>query len=311
MLGQKSVFILDGDAHMRQRKLLLPAFQGGAVENFRTVISDVAEVEVGRWREGERLVMRDRMRALTFEVIVRVVFGVSDPKRIEQLRRALVAVLDMQTALLLPRVLRGDLGRWSPGGRFQRRLKEADALIYGEIALRRSEADLEDRSDVLSMLLGARDEEGRSMSDVELRDELMTLLLAGHETTASVLAFAFDLLPRNPHVLSRLRDELNAGEDAYLNAVVTETLRLRPALDSCARTLTRPRKIGDWEVPAGIRIYPAIAVVQLRGDLYPEPHEYRPERFIDGAAESYAWLPFGGEFADASAPRSRKRRWRR
>ncbi len=311
VVGERSVFTLDGEAHMRQRKLLLPAFQGCAVENFRTVIRDVAKVEVGRWRLGERLVMRDRMRALTFEVIARGVFGVSEPKRIEKLQRALVAVLDMQTALLLPRVLRGDLGRWSPGGRFQRRLKAADALIYREIALRRTEADLEDRSDVLSMLLGARDEEGRSMSDVELRDELMTLLLAGHETTASVLAFAFDLLPRNPRVLERLRDELNAGEDAYLNAVVTETLRLRPALDSCARTLAKARIIGDWEVPAGIRIYPAIIVVQLREDLYPEPHEYRPERFIDGATESYAWLPFGGEFGAASAPRLRRRRWRR
>ena len=294
VLGQKSVFILDGEPHMRQRKLLLPAFQGAAVGNFRAVIRDVAEAEIGRWREGEKLVMRERMRALTFEVIVRAVFGVTEPKRIERLRRALLAVLDMQTVLLLPRMLRRDLGRWSPGGRFQRRLAAADALLYEEINRRRAEADLEERSDVLSVLLCARDEEGGSMSDIELRDELMTMLLAGHETTASVLAFAFDLLPRNPHALSRLRDELRSGEDAFLNAVVSETLRLRPALDSCARTLVKPCTVGGWELPAGIRIYPAIAVVHLREDLYPEPHAYRPERFIDGGAQSYAWLPFGG-----------------
>ncbi len=294
VLGDKSVFILDGEAHMRQRKLLLPAFQGAAVENFRAIIRGVAEAEIGRWREGERVVMRERMRALTFEVIVRAVFGVTEPKRIERLRRALVSVLDMQTVLLLPRTLRRDLGRWSPGGRFRRRLEAADGLLYEEITRRRAEPDLEGRRDVLSMLLCARDEEGRPMTDAELRDELMTMLLAGHETTASVLAFAFDLLPRSPRVLGRLRDELSAGEDTYLNAVVTETLRVRPALDSCARTLAKPRTIGDWELPAGIRIYPAIAVVHLREDLYPEPHEYRPERFIDGGAESYAWLPFGG-----------------
>ncbi|MGA8746204.1 MAG: cytochrome P450 [Solirubrobacterales bacterium] len=294
VVGERSVFTLDGEAHMRRRKLLLPAFQGASVESFRTVIRDVADAEVGRWQEGERLVMREQMRALTFEVIVRAVFGVSERKRIERLRTALVGVLDMQTVLLLPRALRRDLGRWSPGGRFRRRLAAADALLYEEIGRRRAEADLEERSDVLSALLRARDEDGEPMSDVELRDELMTMLLAGHETTASVLAFAFDLLPRNPRVLGRLREELSRGEDGYLNAVVAETLRLRPALDSCARILAKPRTIGGWQLPAGIRIYPAIAVVHHREDLYPEPHEYRPERFIDGGAESYAWLPFGG-----------------
>jgi cytochrome P450 len=294
VLGDSSVLVLDGREHLRQRKLLLPPFQGSAIQNFRTIIRDVANAEISNWKEGEHFVMRQRMRTLTFEVIARAVFGVTERDRIERLRSALVSVLDMQTVFLLPNMLRHDFGRWSPWGQFQRRLQAADSLIYEEIALRRSEPDLEDRTDVLSLLLRARDEEDRSMTDVELRDELMTMLLAGHETTATGLAFAFDLLGRNPRVLDRLRDELSAGDDAYLDAVVTETLRLRPVIDSNARTLTKPRTIGGWDLPAGIRVYPAIAVVHLREDLYPRPHEFRPERFIDGEAESYAWLPFGG-----------------
>jgi cytochrome P450 family 135 len=294
VLGDKSVLILDGREHMRQRKLLLPPFQGSAVQNFRTVIREVAEAEVDSWKEGDSFVMRERMRALTFEVIVRAVFGVTERERISRLRSALVSVLDMQMVFALPNALRRDVGRLSPWGQFQRRLKAADALLYEEIARRRSEADLEQRTDVLSLLLRARDEEGEPMTDIELRDELMTMLMAGHETTATGLAFAFDLLPRSPHVLARLRDELEGDDDTYLDAVVTETLRLRPVIDAAERTLTKPRTIGGWDLPAGIRVYPAITVVQLREDLYPQPHEFRPERFIEEEAPSYAWLPFGG-----------------
>lgn len=294
VLGTKSVLILDGREHMRQRKLLLPPFQGSAIQSFRETIREVAEAEVDNWREGDRLVMRDRMRALTFEVIVRAVFGVTERERIERLRTALVSVLDLQMVFAMPNALRRDLGRFSPWGQFQRRLKAADVLLYEEIARRRSEADLEERTDVLSLLLRARDEEGEPMSDLELRDELMTMLMAGHETTATGLAFAFDLLPRNPGALSRLRDELTGEDDTYLDAVVTETLRLRPVIDAAERTLTKPRAIGGWELPAGIRVYPAIAVVHLREDLYPQPYEFRPERFIEEEAPSYAWLPFGG-----------------
>jgi cytochrome P450 len=294
VLGDKSVLILDGREHLRQRRLLLPPFQGSAVQNFRTVIREVAEAEVDGWKEGESFVMRDRMRALTFEVIVRAVFGVTERERIERLRGALVSLIDMQAIFLMPKALRRDLGRWSPWGQFQRRLEAADTLIYEEIGRRRGESDLGDRTDVLSLLLRARDEDGGAMTDVELRDELMTMLLAGHETTATGLAFAFDLLMREPRVLLRLREELDGEDDTYLDAVVTESLRLRPVIDANERTLTKPRTIGGWDLPAGIRVYPAIVVVQLREDLYPQPHEFRPERFIEEEAKSYSWLPFGG-----------------
>ena len=168
-------------------------------------------------------------------------------------------------------------------------------LLYEEIERRRGEPDLEERSDVLSLLLRARDEQGRAMTDVELRDELFTMLGAGHETTATGLAFAFELLLRNPPVLARLREELEGGDDdAYLDAVVKETLRLRPVIDAAERTLTVPRVVAGWELPAGVKVYPGIALVHLREDLYPRAHEFRPERFIEDGAESYSWLPFGG-----------------
>ncbi|HEV7774766.1 MAG TPA: cytochrome P450 [Conexibacter sp.] len=294
VLGQRSVLVLDGAEHLRQRRLLLPPFQGSAVTAFRTVIGDVAEHEVAQWRAGDRMVLRERMRALTFDVIARAVFGVDDRTRIERLRRALVAVLDSQYAFLLPAALQRDLGPLSPGGRVAARLRTADALLYEEIAQRRQERDLDERTDVLSLLLRARDEDGEPMTDVELRDELMTMLLAGHETTATGLAFAFDLLLRHPDALARLRDELAGGEDAYLDAVVTETLRLRPIIDANQRHLTEPRTVAGWELPAGIAVYPAIAVVHRREDLYPQAAQFRPERFLDGKTESYAWLPFGG-----------------
>jgi cytochrome P450 family 135 len=294
LLGDRSVLILDGREHLRQRKLLLPPFGGRAVGRYREVIREVAELEVSRWQAGERVVLRNRMRALTFEVIVRVVFGVTERDRIERLRSALMTLIDSQLAFLMPETLRREIGGFGPWARFRRRLAAADALIYDEIGRRRSRDDLAERDDVLSLLLGARDEDGSPMTDVELRDELMTLLLAGHETTATGLAFAFDLLYREPGVLARLRDELASGDDAYLDAVVSETLRLRPVIDACERTLTRPRRIGGWELPAGIRVYPGIALVHHRPDLYPEPGRFRPERFLEEGAVSYSWLPFGG-----------------
>jgi cytochrome P450 len=294
VLGANSVLVLDGSEHMRQRKLLLPPFQGSALTGFRDVIREVAEAEVGSWSAGSEFPVRERMRALTFEVICRAVFGVTETDRVERLRRALLALFDLGTFLFMPERLRFDAGRFSPGGLLRRRLEAADALLYEEIERRRGADDLDERGDVLSLLLRARDEEGEPMSDVELRDELMTMLAAGHETTATGLAFAFDLLLHNPGALERLRDELASGDEQYLEATATETLRLRPVIDAAERTLTEPRVVAGHELPAGIRVYPAIAVVHHREDLYSESERFRPERFLDDGAESYTWLPFGG-----------------
>lgn len=295
VLGSHSVLVLDGPEHMRQRKLLLPPFQGSRIDGFREVVREVAEREVSSWRPGQRLVLRERMRALTFEVISRAVFGVTEPAQVERLRRAFGAVLDLSPLYFVSSWLRRDLGRWSPGRRFVERLRVADQLVLAEIGRRRAEPDLRDRADVLSLLLRARDEEGRGMSDAEVRDELFTMLAAGHETTATELAFAFELLMRNPAAGSRLRDELEAGrDDSYLDAVVKETLRLRPVIDAAERTLTRPRTVAGWELPAGIRVYPGILLTHMREDLYPRAREFRPERWFDAGVESYTWLPFGG-----------------
>jgi cytochrome P450 family 135 len=295
VLGPHSVLVLDGAEHMRQRKLLLPPFQGSRVNGYRGVIREVAEREVADWHEGRRLVLRDRMRALTFEVICRVVFGVTDPERVERLRVAMSAVIDLGPLYMVLPWARRDLGPLSPGRRFQRRMQVADDLLYEEIARRRDEPDLEERTDVLSVLLRARDEDGRPMTDAELRDELFTMLGAGHETTATGLAFAFELLVHNPRALDRAREAIAAGEgDEYLDAVVKETLRLRPVIDAAERTLTVPRPVAGWELPAGVKLYPGIALVHLREDLYPRAHEFRPERFLAEDAESYSWLPFGG-----------------
>jgi len=295
VLGAHSVLILDGPEHLRQRKLLLPPFGGARVGAFRETIRDVAEREIASWRPGEQLVLRQRMRSLTFEVICRVVFGVTQPDRVERLRQRLVAVIDSSPIFMLAPAARADLGPLSPGHRFVQRLRAADAVLHEEIQRRRGESGLEERSDVLSLLLCARDEQGAAMTDTELRDELFTMLGAGHETTATSLAFAFELLLRNPSVLARLREELATGrDDAYLDAVVKETLRLRPVIDAAERTLTAPRAVAGWELPAGVKVYPGIALVHLREDLYPRAHEFRPERFLEDRAESYSWLPFGG-----------------
>ncbi len=295
LVGPNSVLLLDGPRHLRQRKLLLPPFQGSPLNSFRDVIREVAEAEVAGWRPGAEFQMRERMRVLTFEVICRAVFGVTEPERVARLQGALGPLMDTgATTAFLPGFMQRDLGRFSPWGRLQRRLRTADALIYGEIERRRDQPDLDERTDVLSLLLRARDEEGEAMSDAELRDELMTMLAAGHETTATALAFAFDLLLHSPDAYARLRESLAAGEDDYLQAVVSETLRLRPVIDASQRTLTKPRVVGDWELPAGIRVYPGIALVQRREDLYPQADSFRPERFLEGDVESYAWIPFGG-----------------
>ena len=203
-------------------------------------------------------------------------------------------MIDSSSILLVSKTLRRELGRFSPGGAFARRVRAADALILAEIAERRRAPDLEERTDVLSLLLGTRDGQGHALTDTELRDELITLLAAGHETTATGLSFALELLMRTPQAMARTRDELT-GENprAWLDAVGKEALRLRPVLDAAERKLMVPRTVAGWHLPAGVKVYPAIALVHHREDLYEHACEFRPERFL-GGAESYSWLPFGG-----------------
>jgi cytochrome P450 family 135 len=292
-LGEHSLLTLDEGRHLSQRKLLLPPFHGESVRRYADVMASAAADELARWPVGRAFALRPRMQAITLEVILRAVFGVRDGERMDRFRATIPRLGELSSALDWLPFMQRDLGGLTPAARFRRVLAEVDELIYAEIAERRSLGPAAaERDDVLTLLLGARHEDGSPMSDVELRDELMTLLTAGHETTATGLSWAFERLLRTPRVLKRLAESLD--DDEYLDAVVKETLRVRPVVVDVARKLRRDIELGGWRLPAGTLVLPAIAAVHARPDLYPSPREFRPERFLDGGAESYSWIPFGG-----------------
>ena len=293
-LGPNSVLTLDDEPHMRQRKLLLPPFHGERVRRYGELIVAVTREEMESWPVGEPFAMRPHTQRITLAVILKAVFGVHDEDR-RQRAEALIDEFARRVGLITSfPFLRRSLGRFSPWARFVRSREALDAFIYEEIALRRSEPGHEERDDVLSLLLGARDEEGEPMTDRELRDELVTVLGAGHETTATGLAWAVERLTRNPRVLERLRASLAAGEEDYMAATVKETLRARPVIVDVARKLKAPATIGEYELPAGTFVLPAIAALHYREDVFPQPERFRPERFLDGKADNYAWIPLGG-----------------
>ncbi len=293
-LGPNSVLTLDDEPHMRQRKLLLPPFHGERVQRYGELIAAITREEMESWPVGEAFAMRPHTQRITLAVILRAVFGVHDRDRFERFERLIDDFARRVGPITSFPFLRRNLGPFSPWARFVRSRQALDAFLYEEIAMRRDESGLEDRDDVLSLLLGARHEDGTPMSDEELRDELVTVLGAGHETTATGLAWAIERLVRNPDVLERLRESIAAGEEDYLTATVKETLRSRPVIVDIARKLTAPANIGGYELPAGSFVLPAIAALHYREDLFPEPHEFRPERFLEGKADNYAWIPFGG-----------------
>ena len=295
LLGHNSVLLLDDAAHMRQRKLMLPPFHGERMRGFQRIMAEAAREEIERWPLGEVHPVRPATQRITLDIITRTVFGVTDEARRERLMATLGHVLEWggdQKRMAMLAVLGP---KRVAGTRMFRRVREpADALIYEEIRDRRGAPDLEEREDVLSMLLLARHEDGSAMSDEELRDELMTLLVAGHETTASSLAWAIERLVRHPRALARLREEAEAGGSDYADAVCKETLRLRPILSLVVRKLKEPMEIGGRLLPAGVTVAPCIYLVHRRADVYPDPLAFRPERFLEQAAGTYTWFPFGG-----------------
>jgi cytochrome P450 len=294
-LGPNSVLTLDDEPHMRQRKLLLPPFHGESVQRYGELIRDVTRHEMESWPLGEPFALRPHTQRITLAVIMRAVFGVHDEERLARFERLIETFSQRVNLITVLPPLRRNLGRWSPWGRFLHARQALDEFIYEEIALRRSEAAAgEEHDDVLSLLLGARYDDGTAMSNEELRDELVTVLGAGHETTATGLAWAMERLLRNPPVLGRLRESLAAGEEDYLAATVKETLRARPVIIDVARRLTAPAEIGGYRLPKGSFAMAAIAALHYREDLFPQPYEFRPERFLDEKADNYAWIPFGG-----------------
>jgi cytochrome P450 family 135 len=298
VVGERSVLLLDGAEHLRHRRLMLPSFHGERMRAYETVMREAADRAIDAWPVGEPFKLHPWMQSVTLDVIMRAVFGVEAGPRQEELKRRLRAMVDpVGTRLgILMMVLSGGRAGTSRFQQFQERRRQVDELIYEEIDRRRAETDLESREDVFSMLLLARDEDGGALTDQELRDELLTLLVAGHETTSTGLAWAFELLLRNPQVLARLRASLAEGDDGYLDAVVKETLRLRTVVPGVGRVVRgEPFELGGYVIPPGTEINPSITAIHRRGDCYPDPAEFRPERFLgpDGP-DTYTWLPFGG-----------------
>jgi cytochrome P450 len=299
LMGRNSVLTLDGPEHMRQRKLMLPSFHGQRMQRYGDLMRSIAENEVRSWPVGEPFALRPRSQAITLEIILRAVFGIKDAERLARLRDRLGRMLDMgmQPSALASIVLvpiRRTFGRrvWK---RFRQLRSDVDEILYDEIRRRRTMSNLAEHQDVLSILLQARDEQGKPMTDAELRDELMTLLVAGHETTATTLAWTFDQLLRHPAELEKLESEIEAGEsEEYLDAVIKETLRIRPVVPGVVRKLTAPFELNGYEVPAGMRVAPNIYLTHRRPDIFPEPERFRPERFLEQPPDTYSWIPFGG-----------------
>jgi cytochrome P450 len=295
VLGERSVLLLDGDEHLRHRRLLLPQFHGQRMQEYAAVMRNAADAEIDSWPVGEPFGLFPSMQSLTLQVIIRAVFGYDPGPEEAELRRRLrnmVAPIAQPRGLMLMTLL-GRLGnRAEATRRFETARREVDEVLLAEIARRRSDPDLADRDDVFSALLLAEDEEGQGLSDQEVRDELVTLLLAGHETTATGLAWTFDLLLHAPPVLEKAA----GADDEYLDAVIKESLRVRPVIPGVGRVVRQePFRLNGYAIPPGYEINPSIRVVHRRRDLYPDPAAFRPDRFLGpDAPDTYTWIPFGG-----------------
>jgi cytochrome P450 len=291
IVGTYSVILLDEAAHLGQRRLMLPAFHGEKMQLLSDLVAEVTEREVAAWPTDSPIELHGRLQGLTLEVILRAVFGLEQGPLLDDLRARLTAILDFATepATMVP-AFQHELGGRSRWGKFVALRERVDELLYAMIAERRS-AGAADGDDVLAMLLAARHEDGSEMSAKELRDELMTLLVAGHETTASSLAFAFSLLARNPGVVNELR----ADDDDYLLATIHEVLRARPVLPNAApRLVKQPVEIGGWSYERGVCLVANSYLVHHDPEIYPDPYSFRPERFLGDGPGTYTWIPFGG-----------------
>ncbi len=294
LLGPDSLLLIEGDRHLGRRKLMLPPFHGERMRAYEEVMREATEREMESWPAGAPFKLHASMQRITLEVIMRAVFGVTQRRR-DDLRQALLDVLAATRSPATIGVTMPVLRELPRFRRVRRQVEAADALLASEIAEHRADPDLDQRDDILSLLIEARDEDGEGMSDSELRDQLMTLLLAGHETTATALAWAFELLFRRPDALRRLREEVRGGEGSeYLDAVIEETLRLRPVVPFVGRELRQAMTLDGYELPPGVAVFPAIYLAHTNPDTFPEPYAFRPERFLESPTETYSWIPFGG-----------------
>jgi cytochrome P450 len=299
VLGPRSVLLLDGREHLRQRRLLLPPFHGERMRAYEALMREAAVADLASWPVGRPFALLPRMQAITLDVIAQAVFGLpaDDPEGAElrvRLRHMLEPMRN-RLRLVLIAVTGGLLGGSGIDRAFAQRVQAVDDLLLDLIARRRSDPGLAAREDICALLLQATDADGEPMSDHEVRDELMTLLVAGHETTATALAWTFERLLRTPGVLDEARRSIDADDDTYLDAIVKEVLRLRPVVPNVARVLKADYRVGAFTLPAGAVVAPSIVLTHGREDLYPAARELRPERFLgEGAPDTYTWLPFGG-----------------
>jgi cytochrome P450 len=310
LLGDRSVLLLDGVEHVRHRRVMLPPFHGERMRAYASAMIDITERSIDGWPLGKRFALHPHMQQITLDIILRTVFGLEEGPRREVLRAALARLLDLVGSRLgfvgLNPKLQRDLGPYKPWSDFKRHRAAADALIHEQIARRRAEVGGAERDDVLALLLAARDEAGEPLGDAELRDELMTLLAAGHETTATALCWAFEQILRHPEVLARIRrelDEVTGGATLapdhlasleYLDATIKEALRVRPPVPGVGRVLKAPVVLGGYRLPAGTMVAPSVYLTHHNPRLYPEPERFRPERFLGKKPDPYGWLPFGG-----------------
>ncbi len=303
LVGRHSVILLDEAPHLEQRKLLLPAFHGERMQRLAGLMAELTEREIATWPREQEIELHPRLQRLTLEIILRAVFGLETGARLDSLRDLLTRILAFaESPLSLLPPLPPWLARFTPMAGFDRLIEQADRHIFELVEQRRGEDSHGD--DVLALLLAATHEDGSPMSAQELRDELVTALAAGHETTASELAWAFSRLAREPHALGRLRQEIDAGEDEqYLTATINEILRLRPVLPNAEpRLVKQPIEIGGVRYQPGVMLLADVYNLHHDPDIYPDPHAFRPERFIEDeggqaggrASQSYTWIPFGG-----------------
>lgn len=290
VMGEHSLLITDEDEHLRARKLLMPAFNGAALRGYGDLMAELAAEDADGWPVGRPFPTHPRMNAVTLEIILRVVFGMGEGPRLAELRPRLRRISDIGPLTVLgwtyPNLRR--VGRWK---RNFENLRRVDELLYAEIADRKSAGDLADRGDVLSRLLTAG---GGELSDRELRDQMITLLLAGHETTATALAWSFHELARRPDIQRLARQAADEGDDDYLQAVAKEAMRKRPVIQNVARMLTEPTTVAGYHLPAGAIVGPSISLVHQDATLYDDPSDFRPDRFVGKQPDAGTWIPFGG-----------------
>ncbi len=309
LIGQNSLMLMDGNRHRRERKLLMPPFHGERIQTYAKQICLITEQVASKWQVGQPFVARTAMQKVSLEVILQIVFGLSEGERYQQLKPLLTDWINMtdsplRSSMLFLRFLQQDWGAWTPWGRMKQRQRLVHDLLQAEIEERRTKGN-EGRADILSLMMAARDENGQAMTDEELRDELLTILFAGHETTATTLAWAFYQIHQHSDVREKLLLELDSlGENPnpmeiaklpYLTAVCQETLRMYPVLPVIFPRITKsPVKIAGYQFDAETTLMPSIYLVHYREDLYPNAQQFKPERFLERQYSSSEYLPFGG-----------------